>query len=126
MARSEHLPGVEVAITVDGNDLKEYECDEPSSTPRTTTKYVEATTDKCFEVRVKVDRGFKFAGDGLSASVAVDGVHVEALRINEFNAVICVGERKGQGRWENGQLRRYQFAGIEIGEGMRPQRHDAH
>lgn len=94
MARSDHLPGVEVAITVDGNDLKEYTCDEQGSEPRTTTKYVEATSNKHFEIRVKVDKGFRFPGDAHSLAAGVDGVLVDKIKIYKADYLIWNGEKR--------------------------------
>ncbi|KAH6875378.1 hypothetical protein BKA58DRAFT_119998 [Alternaria rosae] len=46
---SEH-PGLEVTICVDGQPLPEYEDDDEDPAPKTTTKYIEARSDRHFSI----------------------------------------------------------------------------
>ncbi|TKA79150.1 hypothetical protein B0A49_01332 [Cryomyces minteri] len=59
MAILEDVPGIEVAITVNGNDLKEHEEDDTVNEPKTVTKYIEATSGVNFgssgDLRVEED-----------------------------------------------------------------------
>ncbi|KAK5162845.1 hypothetical protein LTR04_002944 [Oleoguttula sp. CCFEE 6159] len=72
MAILEDVPGIEVAITVNGNDLKEYEEDDIVNEPKTVTKYIEATSGVNFGIRYSVARRFPMKGDCITFSMYLD------------------------------------------------------
>ncbi|KAJ9623096.1 hypothetical protein H2203_006029 [Taxawa tesnikishii (nom. ined.)] len=74
MAISDALPGVEVAVTVNGNDLKEYEDPEIDAESRTVTRYIEAVSDQRFGIRIKIPKGFEYRGDCLAFRITIDGI----------------------------------------------------
>ncbi|KAF4626758.1 hypothetical protein G7Y89_g11398 [Cudoniella acicularis] len=83
MAIHELIPGVEVAIIVDGVPLEEYVDDEvdrhsgqfgEQRAARTVSKYIEAVTGKEFSIRVKLDTAYKPDCPSLGFNYFVDGV----------------------------------------------------
>lgn len=98
--RSEHLPGLEVVVTVNGNDLKECPCNDKSETARTTTTHVEAVTGQTFAVGLKVDRDCQFVGDALSFDVEIDGTHVDDGLFDALEEDENLQHLYRQGLWE--------------------------
>lgn len=73
MAILDILPGVEVAITVNGENLQEYTEPDAQEEERVVTKYIEAETGAQFAFKIKVPQGFQFKGDALSIICSADG-----------------------------------------------------
>lgn len=124
MVISSEAPGVEIAVTVGGNDLKEYEDDEAepefessSGDVETTVRYIEATSNQTFAIRVRVDKDFDFAANALIFYVSMDGAsvasHAVVKQANQRDdySVISEGCKGGDGR-----LRKYQFTVLETGK----------
>ena len=73
MAVIKYVPGIEVTVTVNGNDLKEYVAPEIKDKRNAVTRYVEVTSDSDFEISCFVKHGRKMKADFLSFGVTVDG-----------------------------------------------------
>lgn len=76
------LPHLEPTITVNNDDnLTEH--DDPSlpEPERTTTRYVEVTTDTTFTITLKAGKALQFLGNGLAVNIYIDGNLVDALLI---------------------------------------------
>ncbi|KAI7488170.1 DUF1793-domain-containing protein [Hortaea werneckii] len=53
----------------------------PAEAERTTTRYVEVTTDTTFTITLKADKALHFLGNGLAVNIYMDGNLVDALLI---------------------------------------------
>lgn len=113
MAISEDLRGVNVTITVRGNDLKEYRDAELEEDPRTTTRYIEAVSGQDFAVSIVAKDTVIFRDDALCFDVSVDGQLMSGHLIlkNSLQYTVISEGRTGP----DGQLRKYRFASLEIG-----------
>jgi hypothetical protein len=79
----ETLPGLEVAVCIDGKPLDEYEDDENEEAApdrvsawqaaRTVTKYVPSESDKQFSILIKVKRNYFMDSPGLDFPIRIDG-----------------------------------------------------
>ncbi|THX60033.1 hypothetical protein D6D06_01596 [Aureobasidium pullulans] len=78
MAILHSLPGVEITVVVDGEDLHEYQDTDMEDEENTVTKYVEAVTGANFAIKACVSQQFKYEGDCLNIRVAVDGLFVSS------------------------------------------------
>lgn len=124
MVFSPDLPGVEVAITVQGNDLKEYDDDEEPTEIASedeevvhVTKYVEATSEQVFAIRIKVTRDFDFAANALKFFISMDGSQVASHTVVKLVSRMRTYEHVSEGcRGGDGRLRKYQFAVLETGK----------
>lgn len=82
MAVSEALPGVEVTVNVASQPLQEYiEIGVPDE-PRTTTRYIEATSNQAFEIHAKIPEDTTFDGDCLRVDIRVDDKWIDAFAFN--------------------------------------------
>lgn len=81
MAISDELPGVEVAVTVGGNDLKEYRDEDLEEEEGTTTRYIEAVSGQQFAIRMKVPRRFQFVADTLRFRTYIDGNYIGGVNV---------------------------------------------
>ena len=116
MAITDVVPGVEVAITVRGNDLKEYRDNELDEEVSTTTRYVEAASGQTFEVRLKVKPNFRFLGDTLAFEILVDGNWMETPLIDKQQCGGLGYQRIIRGVTTSARtLRRFQFATLDPG-----------
>ncbi|KAH0159986.1 hypothetical protein KCU67_g6903, partial [Aureobasidium melanogenum] len=77
MAVLDGLPGVEVTVVVDGQDLHEYQDADMEDDEDTVTKYIEAVDNANFAIKIKVSEDVEFKGDCLSFDISVDGVHID-------------------------------------------------
>ncbi|THW64471.1 hypothetical protein D6D19_09493 [Aureobasidium pullulans] len=77
MAILDSLPGVEITVVVDGEDLHEYQDTDMEDEEDTITKYVEAVTDATFAIKIKGSKRVTYKGDCLSFHVSVDGSSIE-------------------------------------------------
>lgn len=116
MAISEFLPGVEIAVTVDGQKLPEHRDEDTASQDRTTTCYIEATTGKNFEIRVIVKMDCRFLGNALSLAFGIDGSTIDSPLISKEDLSRSDYTYVSKGSWSTGQLRKYQFSSVETGE----------
>ncbi|KAG9550739.1 hypothetical protein KCU71_g14049, partial [Aureobasidium melanogenum] len=73
MAVLDGLPGVEVTVIVDGEDLHEYWDADMEDEEDTVTKYIEAVDGAHFAVKIKVTEDATFKGDTLAFKIKVDG-----------------------------------------------------
>ena len=73
MAVLDTLPGVEVAITVNGGQLQEYTEPDAQDEEGVVTKYIEAQTGVNFAFSVRIPKGFRYKGEILSIRSFVDG-----------------------------------------------------
>ncbi|THY27019.1 hypothetical protein D6D00_05256 [Aureobasidium pullulans] len=78
MAILDSLPGVEITVVVDGEDLHEYQDTDMEDEENTVTKYVEAVTGANFAIKACVSQYFKYEGDCLGIRVEVDGLFVSS------------------------------------------------
>ncbi|CAK1363012.1 hypothetical protein CB0940_04852 [Cercospora beticola] len=76
MAINDAVPGVEIAITVDGKSLQEYTEAGFEEEPKTVTRYVEAKSNQNFAISIKTTKGTHMKGDCLCFEVYVDGQRV--------------------------------------------------
>ncbi|KAG9587462.1 hypothetical protein KCU77_g9196, partial [Aureobasidium melanogenum] len=76
MAVLDGLPGVEVAVVADGEDLHEYQDADMEDDEDTVTKYIEAVDNTNFAIKIKVTKDAKFKGRALSFRMSVDGSSV--------------------------------------------------
>ena len=119
MAISEDLPGVEVAVTVGGNDLQEYRDDTIEEEDRTTTRYVEAKSGQEFAIRMKVKKRFGYAAgaDTLSFRITVDGDFIAHPLIDRATTRMQDASRKAEGfQTPEGRLRKCKFTSLETGQ----------
>ena len=77
MAILDSLPGVEITVVVDGEDLHEYQDTDMEDEENTVTKYVEAVTDANFAIKFKGSRELEYKGEYLSLEVLVDGLCID-------------------------------------------------
>ena len=119
MAICDDLPGVQVTVTVGGNDLKEYRDAELEEEPRTTTCYIEAASGQTFAVSIAAEDTVKFSDDALCFHVSVDGQMMSGHLIFKHSLQYSVTSEGRKG--PDGQLRKYRFASLEIGR-SRPKR----
>ncbi|THX82003.1 hypothetical protein D6D04_03752 [Aureobasidium pullulans] len=77
MAILDSLPGIEITVVVDGEDLHEYQDTDMEDEENTVTKYVEAVTDANFAIKIKGSRELEYKGEYLSLKVLVDGLCIE-------------------------------------------------
>ncbi|KAG9683845.1 hypothetical protein KCU95_g18025, partial [Aureobasidium melanogenum] len=76
MAVLDGLPGVEITVVVDGEDLHEYQDADTEDDEDTVTKYIEAVDNANFAVKIKVTKDAKFKGNRLAFEVLVDGTRI--------------------------------------------------
>ncbi|KAG9638363.1 hypothetical protein KCU64_g13835, partial [Aureobasidium melanogenum] len=86
MAVLDGLPGVEVAVVADGEDLHEYQDADMEDDEDTVTKYIEAADNTNFAIKIKVTKDAKFKGRALSFRKA------QRMRKLKFNALETVTE----------------------------------
>ncbi|KAI7362493.1 hypothetical protein KC354_g7236 [Hortaea werneckii] len=75
------LPNFEPIITVNNENLTEHEDPSLPEPERTTTRYVEVTTDTTFTITLKAGKDLDFLGDGLAVNIYIDGNLVNAVLI---------------------------------------------
>jgi hypothetical protein len=79
MAILGNLPGIQVTISVNGEDLHEYIDPDKKDEPRAVTKYIEAVTGAKFGFKITVPKGFEYLGDCLVMYYYIDGKFVSAI-----------------------------------------------
>lgn len=76
------LPQFESSIAVNNDSLTEHEDTSPPAEPeRTTTRYVEVTTNTTFCITLKAGKDLHFLGNGLAVNIYIDGNLVDSLLI---------------------------------------------
>ena len=78
------LEGIEVSILVNGKVLKEYDDDngkEPVEGANEIAKYVKATSNANFGIRLLVTKDFKLTSDLLGFGLYLDGLYVDDVMI---------------------------------------------
>ena len=118
--------GIEASVVVDGQALTEYEDrdtpDESSEHTSAVTRYIEAVSDAEFSISVTVPRSHKFAKDGLSFRLSLDGIWVKTwlcrkAKIMElgqdWHTTIAGSDVKNGKEW---CLRPFKFNDIQIGK----------
>jgi len=117
MAIITQLPGVEVAITVNGTQLQEHRDNEADEEPRTVTYYIEAESNQIFAVRIKVPRGYKMKGDSMSFEVCIDGKRRDWPLIEAKTVLWSDKIRTVEGcDLADGKIAKFRFNGLETGE----------
>lgn len=141
MAIQDDVPGLEVAVCIDGKPLEEYDNDEeeqvkpglPSEVSqyqaaRTVTKYIESVSDQEFTIQLTLGPPFKMDYACLNTRIHIDGKKVDSPSIqksrnlNSFSED-CVATKfqrkiKGMrveapGNAGRALLKRFKFAKIE-------------
>jgi hypothetical protein len=78
MAIIEGIPGLSVVVRVDGEPLVEYSNNDGenigNSPTQTVIKYIEAITDKKFDVVINATKEFRFTSPQVAHHVLVDGI----------------------------------------------------
>lgn len=91
MAIQDHVPGLEVAVCINGKPLEEYDNDEEEEAKpglqseafryqaaRTVTKYIESVSDQEFAIQLTIGPPFKMDYACLSIDVHIDGKKVDS------------------------------------------------
>ena len=73
MGTSSLLPHLETTITVNNDTLTEHEDPSLPEPERTTTRYVEVTTNTTFTITLKAGKALHFLGNGLAVNIYIDG-----------------------------------------------------
>lgn len=124
MAVLDTLPGLEVTITVDGADLKEYEETGAELEPKVVTRYIEAISDANFVITYRLAPELLFTGDCIKLDTYVDGVWVYAPLVDSSSVGAESVVRKCGGpiiSTEQGFItRRLKFSLLEIGKRNTP------
>ncbi|THY04794.1 hypothetical protein D6D02_07885 [Aureobasidium pullulans] len=116
MAILDSLPGVEITVVVDGEDLHEYQDTDMEDEENTVTKYVEAITDANFAIKIKGSQELEYKGDCLSLDVLVDGLRIQRPLIGREATRNGGYTRLVEGLKVNaGYMRRLRFNTLETG-----------
>ncbi|TIA62545.1 hypothetical protein D6C77_02681 [Aureobasidium pullulans] len=116
MAILDSLPGVEITVVVDGEDLHEYQDTDMEDEENTVTKYVEAVTDANFAIKIKGSQELQYKGDCLSLDVLVDGLRIQRPLIGREATRNGGYTRLVEGLKVNaGYMRRLRFNTLETG-----------
>lgn len=83
MAILDSLPGVEITVVVDGEDLHEYQDTHKNDGEDTVTSYIEATSGANFAIRIKISKDTIYKGDRLDFGVTIDGEYVDGLSMTK-------------------------------------------
>jgi hypothetical protein len=116
MAICDDHPGLRAEIVVDGQALKEY--DDEEAAPNTITKYIEASSGKCFAMKMSFDPPFP-TRYGVEVRVSVDGASGRKISYAPDQLYTPAGHVKsGVSFQENGRWFRqnYCFTALNIGE----------
>ncbi|KAI5199508.1 hypothetical protein AUEXF2481DRAFT_470 [Aureobasidium subglaciale EXF-2481] len=85
MAILDTLPGLEVSVVVNGQDLHEYQDAHARDEEDTVTKYIEVVSDAYFAIKVTTARKLKLPGNNLSIHVTIDGVWVYGIDLSRMD-----------------------------------------
>lgn len=120
MAVLDILPGVEVAVTVNGLPLKEYTDHDQEEPTNTVTRYIEAVSGTEFAINFKAAQSTVFKGDCLTAKVFMDGHKVSSTLLKQSRC--C--KRGASGRIDYTRIsadkcRKFKFSSLETSEFIR-------
>lgn len=117
MAIAPEHPGLEVTICIDGQPLPEYEDDEEDPAPKTTTKYIEARSDRHFSIVTRFKPPFPTEYH-VRAWLSIDGIGMDRrlwLREDLFERPFeKAGIRRQEG--EEWVKQKFSFAKLNIGK----------
>ncbi|KAI5239395.1 hypothetical protein E4T43_06742 [Aureobasidium subglaciale] len=85
MAILDTLPGLEVSVVVNGQDLHEYQDAHARDVEDTVTKYIEVVSDAYFAIKVTTARKLKMPGNNLYVRVTIDGIRVEGIDLSRMD-----------------------------------------
>jgi hypothetical protein len=117
MAITDEVPGLRVEVIVDGQPLLEYDDDDDEAERFTTTKYIEAMSDKPFSIKTLFKQPFPLQ-HGVETAVKIDGGHPRAMFHKAEDLYRPGGFLKtGVGFQKDGQWSRrdYRFVALDIG-----------
>ncbi|CAK4033344.1 Hypothetical predicted protein [Lecanosticta acicola] len=120
MAIVKSLPGFEVAIVVDGKPLAEHMDKDAPDEERKAIRYIEAVSDKVFEVHIAAKKGIEIKGDAVTAEIYMDGQYADGPMIekgaNCFSDDIAISRG-----WDISatEVRKYCFAAIDTADDKR-------
>ncbi|KAH0364053.1 hypothetical protein KCU65_g6976, partial [Aureobasidium melanogenum] len=114
MAVLDGLPGVEVTVVVDGDDLHEHQDTDLQDEEDTITKYIEAVDGANFAVKIKVSKDATFKGDQLSFKVLVDGTRISRPLIGPLRGRVSTRVRMVHGiQVGDRHIRKLKFDALE-------------
>ncbi|GAB1740515.1 hypothetical protein NU219Hw_g5616t1 [Hortaea werneckii] len=98
MGTSTLLPHFESTITVNNKNLTEHADPSSPEPERTTTRYVEVTTEQTFSITLKAGKDLQFLANGLAINLYIDGNFVDAPtdQARRLGEEIEEGKLKGQ------------------------------
>ena len=74
------LKDIKVAITIDGQELREYDDEEVDNDDQNSvSKYVEAASDVEFQIMTSAPTSYQFTSDAVRMNVYMDGAFVDAF-----------------------------------------------
>jgi hypothetical protein len=117
MAITDDVPGLQVEVIVDGQPLWEYDDDEDEAERFTTTKYIEAMSDKPFSIRVVYKKPFP-RQYGVEMDVKIDGGQGRGRMHKPEDLYRPEGHRKSSVSFHKGGQRfrrKYRFVALDIG-----------
>ncbi|KAI5269936.1 hypothetical protein E4T47_06591 [Aureobasidium subglaciale] len=85
MAILDTLPGLEVSVVVNGQDLHEYQDSHARDVEDTVTKYIEVVSDAYFAIKVTTARKLKMPGNNLYVRVTIDGIRVDGIDLSRMD-----------------------------------------
>ncbi|KAI0024996.1 hypothetical protein F4780DRAFT_488999 [Xylariomycetidae sp. FL0641] len=125
MAVLNSVPGIEVAVQVNGQDLTEH--DDPHASKRNPpridsrrvcTKYIESIDDATFRVRFKATDGYAwgYKDHSLKLWVYADGKYFSGRICNQSEQTFIEGRRSYDEASRQYRLQRFRFFGINAAE----------
>jgi hypothetical protein len=116
MVNLKAFPGISAQVYVDGKPLKEYTDDTIEDEEGTVTRYIEAVSDKNFEICLEVKKGTKITRSAVSFRVEVDGMRIKKPIMSIADFKNEDGRRVVEGRIdENDQVQTMSFTTLETG-----------
>lgn len=117
MAVLDSLPGVEVTVVVDGEDLHEYQDADMEDNEDTVTKYIEAVDGANFAIKIKATNNTVFKGHFLNFRTSLDGSSVCNPLIRRVGRRARTHVRIVEGAQVRAQrMRKLKFDALETGE----------
>lgn len=124
MAVLDGVPGLEVAVHINGASAPEYDDPEGDGShgPSTVTKYIESVEGAEFSIvtEVKHNYAWGYRNHELVTYVSIDGKHRRATRILQSSKPAVIRETGVTERQPDTQqwvLRKYRFAAVTTGMG---------
>ncbi|KAI5199064.1 hypothetical protein E4T39_06406 [Aureobasidium subglaciale] len=82
MAILDTLPGLEVSVVVNDQDLHEHQDAYARDVEDTVTKYIEVVSDAYFAIKITTAKNLRMAGNTLSFHITIDGVWVYGIELS--------------------------------------------